>query len=108
VVRYPAGKQNPGHWAPAPARGCGFFTVDTIFLKRLHVLFVMEVATRRARNLVMGLAGRAGSFRFLIRDRDAKFTVAFDDVLADVEWLAVIKDMRGDERGNSREFCRLS
>jgi hypothetical protein len=56
---------------------------------------------RQARNLVMGLAGRAGSLRFLIRDRDVKFTAAFDDVLADVEWLAVIEDMRGDERGNS-------
>jgi putative transposase len=80
---------------------CDFLTVDTVFLQRLYVLFFIQLHNRRvhlagvtanptgawvaqqARNL-LGALDEEGGFRFLIRDRDSKFTRAFDDI-----WRAV-------------------
>jgi putative transposase len=77
---------------------CDFFTVDTLWLGRLYVLFFLELGTRRvhcagctanpdgrwiaqqARQLAWSLSERETPARFLIHDRDSKFSRAFDEV----------------------------
>jgi len=77
---------------------CDFFTVDTVWLRRLYVLLFIELDTRRvhlagvtahpngtwvaqqARNLLLILGERGRDVRFVLRDHDAKFSCGFDDV----------------------------
>jgi transposase len=85
----------------AQARGIiavDFVHVDTVLLRRLYALIVIEHGPRRvrlagitanpdgawttqaARNFLMDLAQRATSVKFLIRDRAGQFTSSFDAV----------------------------
>ena len=87
---------------------CDFLTVETLWLKRIYVLFFIELRTRRvhvagvtahpdsawvaqqARNLASGLEDRATPIRFPVRDRDAKYSSAFDEVFR-TEGVTVIR-----------------
>ena len=78
---------------------CDFFTVETAWLRTLYVLVFIELGSRRihlspstahpnsawvtqqARNLAMALDDRSLASRFLIRDRDSKYSRSFDAVL---------------------------
>jgi transposase InsO family protein len=75
---------------------CDFFTIETILLRRFYVLFFIahtsrrvwfagcttnptgEWVTQQARNL--GLEFSESGVRFLVRDRDSKYSGSFDEV----------------------------
>jgi transposase InsO family protein len=86
---------------------CDFLTVETAFLRRIYVLFFISLETRRieyiastsnpdgrwvaqqAPNLVMQLGGEH-TLRFLVHDRDTKFTHALDEIFR-TEGIRVIR-----------------
>jgi putative transposase len=108
----PAPRQTGPTWTEflrAQGRGvvaCDFFTLETVWLGTLYVLFFIELSTRRvyvagstsrpdsawvtqqARNLA--ITGRLEDKHILLRDRDAKFSEQFDEVLR-TERLAVVR-----------------
>jgi putative transposase len=79
---------------------CNFLTVDTVWLRRLYVLVFLSIGSRRveylactanpdtawrlqqARNLLMDLDDRGRQVRFLLHDRDSKFSASFDAIFA--------------------------
>jgi putative transposase len=83
---------------------CDFFTVETIRLMALYVLFFIHLSSRRvvlagvtanpdsgwvtqqARNVAMDLNDQDFAVRILLRDHDAKFTASFDEVFCSEGW----------------------
>jgi len=59
---------------------CDFFTIETVDLKTLYILFFIELGTQQARQLCWQLEDRAVPMRFLIHDNDTIFTAIFDAV----------------------------
>jgi putative transposase len=85
---------------------CDFFTVESVFLRRYYALFFIAHGSRRvwlagcttnptgawvtqqARNLGLGLSDQG--VRFLIRDRDGKYSGLFDEVFRS-EGIRIVK-----------------
>jgi putative transposase len=102
----PSPRRSGPTWAEflaAQAKGlmaCDFFHVGTVLLRRLYVLVfihhdsrlvriagitsnpVTSWVTQQARNISMELADQANATKFLVRDRDTKFSASFDAVFA--------------------------
>jgi transposase InsO family protein len=99
---------------------CDFLTVETLTMKTLYVLVWIELGTRKvylggatsnpdsawvtqqARNLFMALQEEGRSPRFLIHDRDTKFTRPFDEVFRSEGARIVLTPIRAP---NANAFC---
>ncbi len=100
----PAPRRSPHSWRQfirqhaSQLLAVDFFVVETVWLTSLYVLFFLEIGSRRvhlagctarptaawvaqqARNLAWKLQEGELRAKFLLRDRDAKFATAFDEV----------------------------
>jgi transposase InsO family protein len=95
-----------------------FVHVDTVFLGRIYALIAVEHGSRRAhlagvtahptgawttqvaRNLMMDLGDRATTIKFLLRDRDSRFTRTFDAVFA-ADGIQILTSPPGAPRANA-------
>jgi putative transposase len=124
----PAPRRSGPSWSEflrAQAEGilaCDFFTVETAFLTTLYVLFFIEIGSRRlhvtastrnpdgafaqqARNLSFELDRRRAPVRFLVRDRDSKFSTAFDEVLRTEGIRIILTPIRSPKSNAFAERC---
>jgi hypothetical protein len=114
-------------WAeflPAQAKGivaADFFTVDSVFLRRYYILLVTEIerrvvhllgvtahanspgVTQAAGNLAADLEDEGRRVRFLIPDRDTKFTAGFERVVASVGAETILAPVRSPKTNGLAE-----
>jgi hypothetical protein len=120
----PARAKHGSHWATFLGHyaqqmlACDFFAVETAWLKTLYVFFCIELGSRRvhfagctahptaewvtqqARQLTWTLPDEQKQMRYLIRDRDAKYTASFDCVFQ-AEGTEIIKTPYRAPRANA-------
>jgi transposase InsO family protein len=120
----PAPRRGGPSWAEflrsqaAGVLACDFFTVETVALTRMYVLFFIELerrlvwlggvsphptgewVTQQARNLAMTLGERTAQIKVLVRDRDSKFVASFDAVFA-ADGVRVVKTPVRAPRANA-------
>jgi putative transposase len=102
---------------------CDFFTVETFWLKTLYAFFFIEPGSRRvhlagitanpdsawvtqqARQLVWHLEEGNANLRFLIHDRDSKFTNAFDNVFKSMGSRVIHTPLQAPDANAHAERC---
>ncbi len=98
--------------AAAGALACDFFHVDTVTLRRIYMLFFIDIerrkvflagvtanpigawVTQQARNLLITLEDQGRAVRFRVRDRDAKFVGPFDEVMKSIGARVILTPVR--------------